>query len=188
MLKKYALTMALVAACAFSAACGNAKNDNAQVTNDTNVVVENESVTEINSETSVEETAEETVEETEAPLADGVYSAKFEPDSSMFRVNETCDDKGILTVENGQMTLHITMRSENIVNLYLGLVKDAQNSDELIEPTKEEVTYSDGSTETVNAFDVPVPYLDKEFDLALIGKKGVWYDHKVVVTDVEPAE
>ena len=51
MLKKYALTMALVAACAFSAACGNAKNDNAQVTNDTNVVVENESVTEINSET-----------------------------------------------------------------------------------------------------------------------------------------
>ena len=92
MLKKYALTMALVAACAFSAACGNAKNDNAQVTNDTNVVVENESVTEINSETSVEETAEKTVEETEAPLADGVYSAKFEPDSSMFRVNETCDD------------------------------------------------------------------------------------------------
>ena len=180
MLKKYALTMALVAACAFSAACGNAKNDNAQVTNDTNVVVENESVTEINSETSVEET--------EAPLADGVYSAKFEPDSSMFRVNETCDDKGILTVENGQMTLHITMRSENIVNLYLGLVKDAQNSDELIEPTKEEVTYSDGSTETVYAFDVPVPYLDKEFDLALIGKKGIWYDHKVVVTDVEPAE
>lgn len=188
MLKKYALTMALVAACAFSAACGNAKNDNAQVTNDTNVVVENESVAEINSETSVEETAEETVEETEAPLEDGVYSAKFEPDSSMFRVNETCDDRGILTVENGQMTLHITMRSENIVNLYLGLVKDAQNSDELIEPTKEEVTYSDGSTETVNAFDVPVPYLDKEFDLALIGKKGVWYDHKVVVTDVEPAE
>ena len=28
---------------------------------------------------------------------------------------------------------------------------------------------------------VPVPYLDKEFDLALIGTKGKWYDHKVVV-------
>jgi len=25
--------------------------------------------------------------------------------------------------------------------------------------------------------------LDKEFDLALIGKKGTWYDHKVSVTN-----
>ena len=36
--------------------------------------------------------------------------------------------------------------------------------------------------ETVNGFDVPVPYLDKEFDLALIGTKGKWYDHKVSVS------
>ena len=32
--------------------------------------------------------------------------------------------------------------------------------------------------------DIPVPYLDKEFDLALIGTKGTWYDHKVSVSDV----
>ena len=44
------------------------------------------------------------------------------------------------------------------------------------------MTYSDGLTETVNGFDVPVPYLDEEFDLALIGTKGKWYDHKVVVS------
>ena len=35
----------------------------------------------------------------------------------------------------------------------------------------------------IYGFDVPVPALDKEFDLALIGKKGTWYDHKVSVTN-----
>ena len=45
------------------------------------------------------------------------------------------------------------------------------------------MTYSDGETEEVYGFDVPVPYLDEEFDCALIGTKGKWYDHKVKVTD-----
>ena len=45
-----------------------------------------------------------------------------------------------------------------------------------------------GMTEEVNGFDVPVPVLDEEFDLALLGKKGTWYDHKVSVTNIEPAE
>ena len=39
------------------------------------------------------------------------------------------------------------------------------------------------TTEEVNGFDVPVPVIDEEFDLALIGKKGVWYDHKVSVSN-----
>ena len=43
------------------------------------------------------------------------------------------------------------------------------------------VNYSDGTSEEVYGFDVPVPALDKEFDLALIGTKGTWYDHKVSV-------
>ena len=32
-------------------------------------------------------------------------------------------------------------------------------------------------------FDIPVPALDEEFDVALIGTHGNWYDHKVVVSD-----
>ena len=52
----------------------------------------------------------------------------------------------------------------------------------LLEPTKDKVTYSDGTTEEVNGFDIPVPALDEEFDVALIGKKGKWYDHKVTVS------
>ena len=99
-------------------------------------------------------------------------------------VNEAYDGKGILTVENGQMAIHVSMPSKNIVNLYLGSAEDAQKDGaELIQPVTDTVTYSDGTTEEVNGFDVPVPVIDEEFDLALIGKKGVWYDHKVSVSN-----
>ena len=122
-------------------------------------------------------------------LADGTYTADFNTDSSMFHVNEAYDGKGILTVENGQMTIHVYMPSKNIVNLYLGSAEDAQKDGaELIQPVTDTVTYSDGTTEEVNGFDVPVPVIDEEFDLALIGKKGVWYDHKVSVSNLVAVE
>ncbi len=120
----------------------------------------------------------------EAELADGVYTAEFNTDSSMFHVNEACDGKGKLTVENGQMTIHISLASTHIVNLYVGLADDAaKDGAELLEPTTDTVTYSDGTSEEVYGFDVPVSALDEEFDLAILGTKGKWYDHKVSVTN-----
>lgn len=125
----------------------------------------------------------------EAPLPDGTYSAEFVTDSSMFKVNETSDGKGVLFVEDGEMTLHIVLRSKKIVTLYPGLAEEAQKEGAaLLEPTVESVTYPDGLTEEVNAFDVPVPYLEQDFDLALLGTKGVWYDHKVSVKNPQPLE
>lgn len=119
-------------------------------------------------------------------LADGTYKADFKTDSSMFHVNEAMNGKGTLTVKDGKMTIHIALASKNIEKLYLGKKEDAQKSGaQLIEPTLEKVTYSDGYTEEVYAFDVPVAALDKEFDLALIGTKGTWYDHKVSVSNPE---
>ena len=118
-----------------------------------------------------------------AGLMDGTYKVKFKTDSSMFKVNEAENDFGTLTVKDGQMSIHISLASKNIVNLYAGLADDAQKDGAvLLQPTIDTVKYSDGTTEEVNGFDVPVPYLDKEFDLALIGTKGKWYDHKVVVS------
>lgn len=115
-------------------------------------------------------------------LEDGTYKAAFNTDSSMFHVNEANEGLGDLTVKDGVMTLHISLGSKKIVNLYPGLAADAEKADaKLLEPTTDTVTYSDGTTEEVYGFDVPVPYLDREFDLALIGTKGVWYDHKVSV-------
>lgn len=120
----------------------------------------------------------------ECPLEDGIYTADFNTDSSMFRVNEANKGKGTLTVSNGQMNIHITLVSKKIEKLYLGMAEDAQKDGAvLLEPTLDTVIYDDGTEEEVYGFDVPVPYLDQEFDLALVGKKGTWYDHKVSVTN-----
>ena len=119
-------------------------------------------------------------------LEDGVYTAEFETDSSMFHVNEANDGKGELTVKDGKMTLHVSLASKNIVNLFVGVSEDAKKDGaELLEPTTDTVTYSDGMTEEVYGFDIPVPAIDEEFDVALIGTKDKWYDHKVKVTNPE---
>lgn len=120
----------------------------------------------------------------EAQLPDGVYTAEFSTDSSMFHVSEACDGKGTLTVKDGVMTIHISLGSKKILNLYPGLAEDAaKDGAVLLEPTTDTVTYSDGMTEEVYGFDVPVRAIGEEFDLALIGTKGKWYDHKVKVSD-----
>ena len=136
--------------------------------------------------------AEASEEKPAAPataLEDGAYLAEFDTDSSMFHVSEACGGKGTLTVENGEMMIHVSLASKNIVNLFPGLAEDARRDGaELLEPTVDSVTYSDGITEEVYGFDIPVPVLDEEFDLALIGTKGNWYDHRVSVSNPEKLE
>lgn len=136
-----------------------------------------------------EEAQTEPLTEEKTALSDGTYTVDFDTDSSMFHVSEACGGKGTLTVENGEMTIHISLMSKKIVNLYPGLARDAaKDGAELLMPTEDTVTYSDGLTEEVYGFDVPVPALDEEFDVALIGTKGTWYDHKVTVSNPEPLE
>lgn len=130
----------------------------------------------------VEKDSEEGEAESEPVLEDGTYTAEFNTDSGMFRVNETCDGKGTLTVKDGKMTMHVTLLSKNIVHLFVGTTDDAKKDGaDLLEPTIDTVTYADGTTEEVHGFDIPISVINEKFDLALIGTKGVWYDHKVSV-------
>ena len=129
-------------------------------------------------------TTDSTSEANADVLEDGTYAADFTTDSSMFHVNEAEDGKGVLTVKDGQMTIHVSLASENILNLFPGSAEDAKKDGAaLLQPTKDTVKYSDGTEEVVNGFNVPVPALDEEFPLALIGKKGKWYDHMVKVSN-----
>ena len=145
--------------------------------------------TEQPAEPETDETAEDADASAEPALPDGVYTADFNTDSSMFHANEACDGKGTLTVENGEMTIHVSLASTSILNLFPGTAEDAQKEGaELLQPTTDTVTYSDGLSEEVYGFDIPVPALDEEFDVALIGKKGTWYDHKVSVSNPVPVE
>ena len=140
------------------------------------------------------ETAPATESESEAPAAeaalpDGVYTADFNTDSSMFHANESCDGKGTLTVADGRMTMHVSLQSKKIVNLYLGMAADAADHEaDWLQPTTDTVTYSDGTSEEVYGFDIPVAAVDTDFQLAILGTKGTWYDHTVSVANAEPAD
>lgn len=191
--KIIALLGMTVMSCALVTGCGGSKTPAAESEAATEAPAEEQEGTDAPAEeqTSDEADAQEETEEktAAAELEDGTYTAEFDTDSSMFHVNEACEGKGTLTVKDGVMTIHVSMPSKNIVNLYPGLAEDAQKEGaELLQPTIDTVTYSDGMTEEVNGFDVPVPALDEEFDLALIGTKGTWYDHKVSVSNPEKIE
>ena len=128
-------------------------------------------------------------EDAGAALEDGTYTATFTTDGSMFHVNEAYDNKGTLTVADGQMTIHVSLVSKKIVNLFPGTAEEAQaEGAALLEPTTDPVEYADGTTDEVYGFDIPVPAIGEEFDCALVGEKGKWYDHKVMVTDPVKAE
>ena len=123
-----------------------------------------------------------------AALPDGVYTAEFDTDSSMFHANEAVDGMGTLTVENGTMTFHVSLQSQKIVNLYPGMAADAPaHESDWLQPTVDTVTYSDGTSDEVYGFDIPVAAVDADFQLAILGTKGTWYDHTVSISDAEPA-
>ena len=83
-----------------------------------------------------------------AALPDGVYTARFNTDSSMFHANEAVDGMGTLTVENGTMTFHVSLQSQKIVNLYPGMAADAPaHESDWLQPTVDTVTYSDGTSD-----------------------------------------
>ena len=171
-----------LSACLLLGGCGAGQAADATSAEST-VTTQESTVTPTESTEATETVSTETAQD-EAQLPDGVYTAEFSTDSSMFHVSEACDGKGTLTVKDGVMTIHISLGSKKILNLYPGLAEDAaKDGAVLLEPTTDTVTYSDGMTEEVYGFDVPVPVIGEEFDLALIGTKGKWYDHKVVVSD-----
>ena len=129
-------------------------------------------------------------QETEKPeLEDGVYTATFKSGHPMFHVNDANNDRGILTVKDGKMTIHVSLQSKKIINLFYGKSEDAKKDGaELIQPTKDKIVYDDGYEDEVYGFDVPVPYLNKEFDVSLLGTHGNWYTHQVVVSDPVPGD
>ena len=206
--KNIAVVGMLLVTCLSSVGCGQKKDKQESLAATKTSAFETASEKQTEEKTE-KETIKETVKETETEketeskteadtkaavsesdeLADGVYTADFNTDSSMFHVNEACDGKGTLTVKDGEMTIHVSLTSKKILNLYYGLAADAvKEGAQLLDPTTDSVTYSDGMTEEVYGFDIPVPALDEEFDVALIGTKGTWYDHKVSVSNPEPKE
>ena len=182
MLRKRLMTLALAVVMTVSVFTGCGSKDDSKTSRSESKKTEQQK-----SDAKKEKAAEK--EETKAPIEDGTYTAEFKTDSSMFHVNEADEGRGILTVENGKMTIHISLVSKKIVNLFVGTADDAKKDGaDILEPTTDTVKYSDGTTDEVYGFDVPVEALDEEFDLAILGTKGEWYDHKVSVSDPQETD
>ena len=179
-MKKFQIVSLTLAAALLLAGCG--ASESAAASGSTSEAV-----------STVETAPAESKSESEAPAAeaalpDDIYTADFNTDSSMFHVNEACNGKGTLTVENGEMTMHVSLQSQKIVNLYLGMAADApDHEDEWLQPTIDTVIYSDGTSDEVYGFDIPVAAVDTDFQLAILGTKGTWYDHVVSVSNAVPA-
>ena len=117
-------------------------------------------------------------------LEDGEYTVDVTTDSTMFHINEANEGKGLLTVKDGEMTVHVSLASKKIVNLFPGSKEEAQaDGAELIEPTTDRIVYDDGIEMDVYGFDIPVPALDEEIPVAIIGTHDNWYDHTITVTN-----
>ena len=186
MLRKRLMTLALAVVMTVSVFTGCGSKDDSKTSRSESKKTERQK-----SDAKKEKAAEK--EETKAPIEDGTYTAEFKTDSSMFHVNDAYDDKGT----DGKMTIHISLVSKNIVNLFPGTIKDAKKKGaKLLQPTTDTITDEngnavigiDGKPKEVYGFDVPVSALDEEFDLALIGTKGKWYNHKVSVSNPVKAE
>ncbi len=128
--KNIAVVGMLLVTCLSSVGCGQKKDkqESLAATKTSAFETASEKQTEENTEKetikeTIKETSKETLKETESKteadtktavsesdeLADGVYTADFNTDSSMFHVNEACDGKGTLTVKDGEMTIHVSL-------------------------------------------------------------------------------
>ena len=136
--KNIAVVGMLLVTCLSSVGCGQKKDkqESLAATKTSAFETASEKQTEEKTEKeTIKETSKETVKETETEketeskteadtkaavsesdeLADGVYTADFNTDSSMFHVNEACDGKGALTVKDGEMTIHVSLTSKKIL-------------------------------------------------------------------------
>ena len=170
--KNIAVVGMLLVTCLSSVGCGQKKDKQESLAatktsafetaseKQTEEKTEKETIKETSKET-VKETETETEKETESKteadtktavsesdeLADGVYTADFNTDSSMFHVNEACDGKWYLDCKGWRDDDScFSLTSKNILNLYYGLDSRCcrRMAHELLQPTTDTVTYSDG--------------------------------------------
>ena len=127
MLRKRLMTLALAVVMTVSVFTGCGSKDDSKTSRSESKKTEQQK-----SDAKKEKAAEK--EETKAPIEDGTYTAEFKTDSSMFHVNDAYDDKGTLTVKDGKMTIHISLVSKNIVNLFPGTIKDAGYKNVILRP------------------------------------------------------
>ena len=106
----------------------------------------------------------------------------------MFRANPVDFGRGVLSVSGGNMNLRVRLSGSGIVAVFLGSAEDALRAEKkgksaVIRPESEKVAYPDGLSESVSVFTIPVKKIGEEFEISILGKKGIWYSHSACVSD-----
>lgn len=103
-------------------------------------------------------------------LVDGVYEITVDSSSSMFRVVH-CE----LTVENGEMTVAMTMSGDGYGMVYLG------TGEEAMADSRESYVSFELDADGAKVFTVPLQALNLELDCAAWSiRKEKWYDRTLV--------
>jgi len=122
---------------------------------------------------------------TTTTLTDGVYTATFKTDSSMFRANTDVEKATTVTVKDGKMTVKVILSGTGFDKVFVGSAEDAQKDGAAtVDAVLEEVKCTDGSTDTFATFTFDIEKIGEDFNLATRGKKsGKWNDHVISVSN-----
>ena len=101
-------------------------------------------------------------------LEDGVYTAEFDTDSGMFHVNEANDGKGTLTVKDGKDDHPCEPGIQKDRQPLCGNCRRCCRKTEPNSSSRPQILLHTATerAEEVYGFDIPVPAIDEEFDVA----------------------
>lgn len=113
-------------------------------------------------------------------LEDGWYIADFKSGSNKLQQRETRHGKGEFYVENGMGRIRLSLTDVSVQKLFQGTAEDAKKAGAKLLDLKDQKT---GNGIPVRTGFLTVPYLDKEFNCAVLEADGSWSDHKVMVSN-----
>lgn len=113
-------------------------------------------------------------------LEDGWYIAEFKTSSNELQQSESRHGKGMFYVENGMGSIRLSLTDVSVQKLFQGTAEDAKKAGAQLLDLKDQKT---GNGIPVRTGSLTVPYLDKEFDCAVLEADGSWSDHKVMVSN-----
>ncbi len=121
-------------------------------------------------------------------LDDGYYMATLTSQDAKFQVNTRMKGLGNLIVEDSLGNISVTLNSNDITKVFVGTAQDAQKEGaSVLEARTTKFNNSNGTSEVFNAFLIPVPDIEKEYDCAYFSTDNKWHDNKIKLSGIKKA-
>ena len=111
-------------------------------------------------------------------MKDGIYEVRVWTDNAAFHM---LGEKQSMAVKDKYAVLYVVLEDETVEAVARGRAKKAAKGKvEVIKPQLMEIEVETDKYELRNEVRIPVPYLDKEFDVAIL-IDGEWQNQKMIV-------